>query len=84
MHKCHLNNTTFNKFHVHVAQSVEHRTIDLRDVGSNPVVSKNYLFCIMSLSSRTLQVDWSYTSEIKHDVHPRYMYEYRCIEKMII
>ena len=72
MYKCHLNITAFNK--VHVAQSVEHRTTVLRNVGSNPIVGKTFSFCILSLSPRTCQVDWSYTSEIKHDVHSRYMY----------
>ena len=67
----HSDNTVYNK--VHVAQSVEHWTTDLRAVGSTPTVGKNSSFCILSLSTRTLHVDWSHTNEIKCDVHPRYI-----------
>ena len=31
-------------------------------------MGKNFSFCIMSLSTRSWQVDWSHTNEIKHDV----------------
>ena len=71
MYECHLNKSAFNK--VRVAQSVEHRTIDLRAVVSNHTVSKNFSFCILSLLTRTWQLDWSNTNEIKLDVHPRYI-----------
>ena len=71
MYKGHLNISAFNK--VRENQSVEHRTTDLRAVGSNPTVGKNFLFCILSLSTRIWQVESSHTNEIKHDVHPRYI-----------
>ena len=71
MYKDHLSNSAFNK--VRVAQSVEHRTTDLRVVGSNPTVDKNFSFCILPLLTRTWQVDWYHTNEIKHDVHPKYI-----------
>ena len=71
MYKGHLNKTAFNK--VRVAQSVEHQTTDIRDEGPNPTVGKNFSFCILSLSTRTWQVDWSHTNEIKHGVYPRYI-----------
>ena len=35
-----------------LAQSVEHQTSNLRAVGSSPTVSKNFSFCILSLSTR--------------------------------
>ena len=56
-----------------LAQSVEHQTSDLRVVGSGPTVGKNFSFGILSLSTRSWQVDWPNTNEIKHDVHPRYI-----------
>ena len=71
MYKGHLNNSAFNK--VRVARSVEHRTTDLRAVSSNRTVGKTFSFCILSLSTSTWQADWSHTSEIKHDIHPRYI-----------
>ena len=71
MYKGNLNITAFKK--VRAAQSVDHRTLDLRAVGSNSTVRKNFSFCILSLSTRTWQVDWSYTNEIKHGVHVRYI-----------
>ena len=55
-----------------LAQSVEHQTSNRRVVGSSPTVGKTFLFCIFSLSTRSWQVDWSDTNEIKHDVNPRY------------
>ena len=72
MYRGHLNNTAFNK--VRVAQSVEHRTTDFTVVGLNPTISKNFSFCILSLSTRTWQVNWSHKNEIKHDFHPRYIH----------
>ena len=66
-----LNNSAYNK--IRKAQSAEHRTTNLRAVGSNITVGKNFSFCILSLSRRTWQVDWSVTNEIKHDVYPRCM-----------
>ena len=42
---------------IRVAQSVEHRTTDLRVVGSNSIVGKYFWFCILSLSTRIWQVD---------------------------
>ena len=76
MYNVHLNRTTFNK--AFVAQLIEHRITNLKDVGSSPTVGKIFSFCILSLSTRSLQVNWSNTNEIKQDVHPR------CIERMII
>ena len=54
-----------------VAQSIEHRATKLKIVGSNPTVSKTFLFCILSLLKRCWQTDWSHTNEIKHGIHPR-------------
>ena len=71
MYKGNLNNTAFNK--VRVAQSVEHRTSEFRAAGSNPSMGKAFLFCILSFSTRTWQVDWFHTNETKHDVHARYI-----------
>ena len=72
-HVClgHLNSTAFNK--AQVVQLVELQTSALRVVGSNSTLGKNFSFCILSLSTRFWQVDWSNTNEIKHDVHPRYI-----------
>ena len=69
MYSGYLSNPAFNK--VRIAQSVEHQTTDIRAV--NPTVGKNFSFCILSLSTRTWQVDWTHTNEIKHDIHPRYI-----------
>ena len=55
-----------------LAQSVGHQISSLRVVGSIPTMGKNFSFCILSLSTRSSQVDWSHANEIKHDVHPRY------------
>ena len=52
--------------------SVDYRPI-LIALGSSPTVGKNFSFCILSLSTRSWQVDWPHTNEIKHDVHPRYI-----------
>ena len=60
-----------------LAQSVEHQTPNLRVVGSSPIVGKNFSFCIVSLLTRSWQLDWSHANEIKHDVHPRYIGAYR-------
>ena len=54
-----------------LAQSIEHQTSNLRVVGSSPTVSKTFSFCILSLSTRSWQVDWFHANEIKLDVHPR-------------
>ena len=43
-----------------------------RVVGSNPTVGKHFSFCILSLSTRTWQVDWSHANEIKLDFNPKY------------
>ena len=56
-----------------LAQSVEHQTSNLRVVNSSSAVGKNFSFCILSFSTRSWQVGWSHTNEIKHDVHPRYI-----------
>ena len=56
-----------------LAQSVGHHTSNLRVVGFSPTVGKNFSFCILSLSTRSWQVDWSHANEIKHDVYPRYI-----------
>ena len=64
-----------------LAQWVEHQTSDLRVVGWSSTVGKNFSFCNMSLSTRSWQVNWSHTNEIKHDVHLRYI---GCIERMVI
>ena len=56
-----------------LSQSVEHQTSDLRVVGSSLTVGKNFSFCILSLSTRSWQVDWSHANGIEHDVHPRYI-----------
>ena len=54
-------------------KSVEHQTWNLSVVGSSPTVGKNFSLFILSLTTRSWQVDWSHANEIKHDVHPRYI-----------
>ena len=71
MYKGCLNRRIFDKARLY--QSVEHRTTNLKVVGSSPSVGKHLSFCILSLSTRSWQVDWSHTYEIKHDVDPRYI-----------
>ena len=56
-----------------LAKSVEHQTSNLRVVGSSPTVGYNFSFCILSLSTRSWQVDWSHAIEIKHGVHSSYI-----------
>ena len=56
----HLNRTAFIK--ARVARSVEHRTTNLKVVGSNPTVGKNFSFCLLSLLMRSWQVDLSNTN----------------------
>ena len=58
---------------VRLDQSVEHKTSNLRPVGSSATVGKKFSFCILSLSTCFWQVDWSHANEIKHDVHSRYI-----------
>ena len=41
-------NTAF--IEAQLAQLIEHQTSNLRAVGSSPTVSKNFSFCILSLS----------------------------------
>ena len=67
MYKGHFDRTAFIK--ARVAQSVEHHARILKALGSSPNVDKNFSFCILSLSTCFLQVDWSNTNEIKHDIH---------------
>ena len=67
MYKGHLNNTALNK--VLVAMSVEHRTSDLRSVGSNPTVGKKCFNCLFWRARGR-----SRTNEIKHDLHARYIW----------
>ena len=61
-----LNSTAFIKSRV-----AQQWTKNLKVVGSSPTVGKIFLLCILPLSTRTLQVDWPYTNELKHDVHPK-------------
>ena len=68
MFKGNFNKKAFIK--TRLAQSEEHRATDLKVVSSSPIVSKNFSFCILSLSMRSWQVGWSHTNEIKHDIHP--------------
>ena len=56
-----------------LVQSEGYQTSNLRVVGSRPFVGKNLSFCILSLSTLSLQVDWSHANEIKHDVNRRYI-----------
>ena len=56
-----------------LAQSREYQTSNLRVVGSSPTDGRNFSFCILSLSTRSWQVDLCHANEIKHDVHPRYI-----------
>ena len=65
------NSTVFIKYRL--SQLVEHQTSNLRVVGSNPTVGKNFSFCIKSLSTRSWQVGWFHTNIFKHDVHTRYI-----------
>ena len=62
----------FQQEQARLAQSVEHQTSDLMVVGSSPTVGKNFSFCILWLSTRPWEVDWSHANEIKHDINPRY------------
>ena len=62
-----------------VFESVTHQARNLKVVGSSPTVVKNFSFCILSLSMRSLQDDWSHTNEIKHYI----IRGNRCIERMI-
>ena len=55
-----------------LAQSIEHQTSNLRVVSSSPTVCKKFSFCILLLSVRSWQVDWSLANVIKHGVHSRY------------
>ena len=52
-----------------LAQSVQLQTWNLRVVGYSPNVGKDFSFCILSLPTRSWQVDWSHANEIKHDAH---------------
>ena len=70
MYKRHLNCKLLS---AQLAQSVEHQTTNLRVVGSSPTVGKTFSFCILSLSTRSWQVDWSNTKEIKHYIYSRYI-----------
>ena len=54
-----------------LAQSVEQQTLNRGVVGSSPTVDKK--FCILSLPTRSWQVDWPHVNKIKHDVHPSYI-----------
>ena len=70
LYKGHFNRTAFIKSRI--AHTVEHQATYLKVVGSGSTVGKNFSFCILSLSTRSWQVDWSYTNEIKHKIHPKY------------
>ena len=61
--KSHFNRKAFIK--ARATQSVEYRATNLKVVGSSPTVSKNFSFCILSLSMRSWQVNWSHKKEIK-------------------
>ena len=65
------NNTAF--IEARLAQLLEHPTSDLRAVGLSPTVNKSFSFCILSLSTRSWQVDWCNTNEIQQDIHPKYI-----------
>ena len=56
-----------------LAQSVEHQTLNRRVVGSSSTVDKEFSFCILSLPTRSWQVDSPHANEIKHNVHPSYI-----------
>ena len=51
--------------------TILNQATNLTVVGSSPTVVKNFSFCILSLSTRIWQVNWSYTNKIKHDIHLR-------------
>ena len=57
--------------YIFVAQSKEHQARNLKVVGSSPTVGNHFSFCILSLSTRSLQVDWFHMNKIKHDIHLR-------------
>ena len=63
MYRGHFDRTAFIK--AGVALAVEHQATTLKDVGSSPNLGKNFSFCVLSLSMRSWQVDWSHTNEIK-------------------
>ena len=62
IYKGHLNNTNFNKDCE--AQSVEHRTIDFRAMGSNPTVGKKFLICILSTGPIQMKSNMTFTRGI--------------------
>ena len=68
MYKGNLNITVLIKSRV--AQSVQHRTINLKVVVLSPTVGGN---CSFRILTRFWQDNWSHTNEIKDDVHPRYI-----------
>ena len=65
MYKGHANRIAFIKGRV--AQTLEHHARNLKVVGSSPTVGNFFSFVAFDGS---WQVDWSYTNEIKHDIHP--------------
>ena len=70
MYKSHFHRIAFIR--AQVAQTVEHSATNLKDVGSSLTVSKNFSFCILSLSTcSSWQVGWSRTNEFKNDINPR-------------
>ena len=55
-----------------LAQSVEHKTRNLRVVGTSPTVIKDFSFSILFLPTRSWRY-WFHANEVRHDVHPRYI-----------
>ena len=75
--KPYFNRTVFIK--ARVAQSVEHQARNLKCVGSSPTVGKNFSGYILSLSTRSWQVDWS----IRMKLSMTYIRVNRCKDRMI-
>ena len=55
IYKDHFNRSAFIK--ARVVQSEEHQATNLKEVSSSPTVGKTFSFCILSLSTRSWQVD---------------------------
>ena len=54
-----------------LAQPGESIITNLNVVDLNHTKGKHLLFCIYSFASRSLQLDWANTNEIKQDINQR-------------
>ena len=77
MYKSHFHRTAFIR--AHVAQSVEHSTTNLKDVGSSLTVSKNFSFCRFRRAPPGRS-----TGHVQMNSRMTFIRGNRCIEKIII